>query len=131
VGSVAWTILQAAGGYVVGHDLKGASAVYGLFGLVLGLIAWILLATRITLYSVEINAVLKHHLWPRAMIQPPLTEADQRSLAMQTAESRRRSDQVVKTYFQSRPMLQDEYRMRGYKTDEAVSKTEYTEPAED
>ncbi|MGH9292463.1 MAG: YihY/virulence factor BrkB family protein [Acidimicrobiales bacterium] len=110
VGAVAWTILQAVGGYVVGHDLKGASAVYGTFGLVLGLIAWISLGVTITLYAAEMNAVVFHRLWPRGLIQPPLTEADQRSLAMQVTETRRRPEQVVSTWFRTRPMLQDEYR---------------------
>ncbi len=38
---VGWTILQAVGGFVVGHYLKNDSSVYGLFGIVLGLFAWI------------------------------------------------------------------------------------------
>ncbi|MGH9305111.1 MAG: YhjD/YihY/BrkB family envelope integrity protein, partial [Acidimicrobiales bacterium] len=37
IGGIAWTVLQALGGYVVGHNLRGASAVYGVFGLFLGL----------------------------------------------------------------------------------------------
>lgn len=109
-GGVAWTVLQAAGGYVVGHDLKGASALYGLFGLVLGLIAWIYLGTKITLYAAEINTVLHHHLWPRGIVHPPLTEADQRSLAFQVTENQQRPEQEVVTRFRGRPMTQDEYR---------------------
>jgi uncharacterized BrkB/YihY/UPF0761 family membrane protein len=110
VGGIAWTILQALGGYVVGHDLKGASALYGLFGLVLGLVAWIALGAQITLYAAETNTVLYHRLWPRGMVQPPLTEADQRSLAMQATENQRRPEQEVVTRFRGRPMNQDEYR---------------------
>jgi YihY family inner membrane protein len=63
-GGIAWTVLQALGGYIVGHTLKGASATYGTFGLVLGLIAWIGLAAKITLYAAEINTVVDRHCWP-------------------------------------------------------------------
>lgn len=120
VGGIAWTVLQAVGGYVVGHDLRGASAVYGVFGLFLGLIAWVALGAEITLYAAEINSVLFHHLWPRGMVQPPLTEADQRSLALQVTQNRRRPEQVVETHFTTRPMDQEEYRARGYELDESA-----------
>lgn len=118
VGGIGWTLLQALGGYVVGHDLKGASALYGLFGLVLGLVAWIALGVQVTLYSAEINTVLHHRLWPRGMVQPPLTEADQRSVALQATENRRRPEQRVVTSFDNRPMSQDEFRRAGYREDD-------------
>jgi YihY family inner membrane protein len=129
IGGVAWTILQAAGSYVVGHDLKGASALYGLFGLVLGLVAWIYLGAEITLYAAEINTVLHHRLWPRGMIQPPLTDADQRSLAVQVTQNQRRPEQEVITRFKGRPMTQDEYRERGYEGDDAAPGIERRAPA--
>lgn len=64
VGGIVWTILQAFGGYIVGHALKGASETYGTFGLVLGLVAWIAIGAKVTLYAAEINTVLDGHLWP-------------------------------------------------------------------
>jgi YihY family inner membrane protein len=129
IGGVVWTILQAAGGYVVGHDLKGASALYGLFGLVLGLVAWIFLGAEITLYAAEINTVLHHRLWPRGLVQPPLTDADQRSLAFQVTQNQRRPEQEVITRFKGRPMTQDEYRERGYEGDDAAPGIERRAPA--
>ncbi len=117
-GGIAWTILQAMGGYVVGHDLKGASALYGLFGLVLGLMAWIYLGAQVTLYSAEINPVLCYKLWPRGLVAPPLTEADQRSLALQVLERQQRPEQDISTRFRGKPMTQDEYRARGYELDD-------------
>lgn len=108
-GGIAWTILQAAGGYVVGHDLKGASAVYGLFGIVLGLVAWIYLGAEVTLYAAEINTVVHHRLWPRGLIRPPLTDADQRSLSLQVTQNQQRPEQEVTTRFKVEPMTQDEY----------------------
>jgi YihY family inner membrane protein len=113
IGGIAWTVLQAAGTYVVGHDLKGASALYGLFGLVLGLVAWIYLGAEVTIYAAEINTVLHHKLWPRGLIRPPLTEADQRSLSFQVTQNQQRPEQEVTTHFPDKPMTQDEYLDRG------------------
>ena len=128
VGGVAWTLLQALGGYVVGHDLKNASALYGAFGLFLGLIAWIFLGAEITVYAAEINTVLHRRLWPRGMVQPPLTLADQKSMALQATENQRRPEQIVATRFTSRPMRQDEYRENGFQVDESTSGIEVEEP---
>jgi len=124
IGGAAWTLLQAVGGYVIGHDLKGSSALYGTFGLVLGLIAWLYLAAEITLYAAELNAVLYHRLWPRALVQPPLTEADQRSLALQAMGNQRRSDQEIVTRFRDRPMDQAEYRAAGFELDQTSGDVE-------
>jgi YihY family inner membrane protein len=96
---VGWTILQALGGFVVGHYLKNETSVYGLFAIVLGLFAWIYLITELTVYAAELNVVLARHLWPRGLVQPPLTEADQRSLAAQALQNRRRPEQQVEVSF--------------------------------
>ena len=129
LGGAVWTVLQALGGYVVGHDLKGASATYGMFGLVLGLLAWIYLGAQVTLYAAELNNVIARRLWPRAMVQPPLTRADQESIALQATQSQRRPEQVVSTTIQGQPMTQDEYRRRGYHLDEATPGISRRSPA--
>ncbi len=45
-GGIAWTVLLAAGAYVVHHDLRTAS-VYGIFATVLVLLAWIYLGVQV------------------------------------------------------------------------------------
>lgn len=99
VAGIGWTIMQALGGYIVGHYLKNDSAVYGLFGIVLGLFAWIYLIVELTVYAAELNVVLARRLWPRAMVQPPLTEADRRSLSAQAVQNQRRPEQHVDVSF--------------------------------
>jgi YihY family inner membrane protein len=101
---VGWTILQAIGGFIVGHYLKNESAVYGLFAIVLGLFAWIYLITELTVYAAELNVVLARRLWPRGLVQPPLTEADRRSLAAQAVQNRRRPEQSVEVAFDGKPI---------------------------
>jgi YihY family inner membrane protein len=127
-GGVVWTVLQALGGYVVGHYLRDDNAVYGIFGTVLGLIAWLYLASELTLYAAELNCVVARRLWPRAMVQPPLTEADQRSIAMQAMEEQRRPEQEVVTKVRGRPMTEREYLAAGRQLDPDVVATELRAP---
>jgi membrane protein len=65
--AVVWQVLQFAGGYVVAHSLRNASALYGTFGLVLGLLAWFHLQAQLTLYAVEADVVRARKLWPRSL----------------------------------------------------------------
>ena len=71
-----WEALQTVGGYYVRNSLAHANATYGFFAIVIGLLSWLFVAAQLTLYAAEINVVRKHHLWPRSLTQPPLTEAD-------------------------------------------------------
>jgi membrane protein len=95
VAAVAWTILQAVGGYYVSHQLQGASETYGTFATVIGLLAWIYLGAQVTLLAAEINVVKKRRLWPRAIVQPPLTEADERALTHYAKQEERRPEEDV------------------------------------
>jgi len=98
VAGVCWTLLQLLGTYLVHHFLRSDS-VYGVFATVLGLIAWIYLGVRVVVYAAEVNVVLSRHLWPRSLVQPPLTEADRASLASQALQNQRRKDQHVEVTF--------------------------------
>jgi membrane protein len=90
-----WTILQSVGGYYVGHVFKKDSSSYGIFGLVIALLVWLHLGAQITLYSAELNVVLKHKLWPRSLMGPPDADADQKTLtAIAKVEERSEEQQV-------------------------------------
>jgi hypothetical protein len=97
-----WTALQVVGTWLVHHFLHSDS-LYGVFGTVLGLLAWIYLAIQVTMYCAEINVVLARRLWPRSIVQPPLTEADRASMALQALQNQRRPEQHVEVTFDDRP----------------------------
>jgi YihY family inner membrane protein len=97
IGGLAWSILQAVGTLLVGHTLRNASQLYGFFGSVLGLISWLFLTAQLTLYAAEVNVVRARRLWPRSIIQPPLTDADRRVLDAIANEQRRRAEQLLTT----------------------------------
>jgi hypothetical protein len=48
---------------------------------VLGLLALLYLAARITIYAVEASAVRAQHLWPRSLTNNELSEADRKQLS--------------------------------------------------
>lgn len=79
IGAIGWQFLQAVGGYYITHELRHSSALYGTFGLVLGLIAWLYIQARVTLYAVEVDVVRARKLWPRSLFPPPATEGDRKA----------------------------------------------------
>jgi YihY family inner membrane protein len=101
VGGICWTVLQVLGTWLVHHFLHSDS-VYGIFGVVLGLLAWIYVAVQLTVYAAEINVVLTRRLWPRSIVQPPLTEADRASMALQALQNQRRPEQHIEVTFDDR-----------------------------
>ena len=68
IAAVCWQALQLVGGYVVGHLLHRSSELYGTFGIVLGLLAWLYLEAEVTLYAAEVDVVLARRLWPRSIM---------------------------------------------------------------
>ena len=61
-----------AGRLVRGRQLSRASATYGTFALVIGLLSWLYLASTVTLLAAEVNVVRTRKLWPRSLAPPPL-----------------------------------------------------------
>jgi membrane protein len=102
IAATAWQALQVIGGYLVSHQLARYSALYGVFAIVLGLLAWLFLQAQITLYAVEINVVRANRLWPRSVIRPRLvpsdrlTEADVRAYRMYLQAEQRMPDLAVR-----------------------------------
>ena len=85
-----WQLLLAFGGLLIAHQLRHAQSVYGIFGVILGLLGWLHLQAQITLYAVEADVVRTRKLWPRTAVQPPLTHADRRAYTAYVQTQRRR-----------------------------------------
>jgi uncharacterized BrkB/YihY/UPF0761 family membrane protein len=84
VAAVTWQLLQFFGAVFVGNVVKGSGATYGVFALVLGLLAWIFLAAVGVVIGSEVNVVRAKRLYPRALLTPftdnvDLTAADRRA----------------------------------------------------
>jgi membrane protein len=76
ISAVAWQLLLTGAGVIASHLLRHAQAVAGLFGMVLGLLAWFGLQATVVVYAVEADVVRARRLWPRSLVPPPLTDAD-------------------------------------------------------
>lgn len=99
VSSVAWQILLSLAGIFINHVLKHSQAIAGFFGVVLGLLAWFGLQATAVVYAIEADVVRVHHLWPRSIVQPPLTQADKDYLVEVVAAEKRRPEQMITVEF--------------------------------
>jgi YihY family inner membrane protein len=99
VAALAWALLQWLGGWYVARQLSRASATYGTFALVIGLLSWLYLASTVTLFAAELNVVLTRRLWPRSLAPPPLGGADERALESLAKQEERLPSQRVEVSF--------------------------------
>ncbi|MGZ4176118.1 MAG: YihY/virulence factor BrkB family protein [Solirubrobacteraceae bacterium] len=99
VAGVTWTILQALGGYFIGHVLNKQSDAGKTFGLVIALLVWLHLGAQLMLYSAEINVVVTRRLWPRSLFGPPVAPADKRTLRALAKVEERSAEQQVDVEF--------------------------------
>ena len=100
---VLWTGLQALGGYIVGRRISGASDVYGVFAVVIGLLSWLYLGAQITVLAAELNVVLRKGLWPRSLIPPPHRPEDDRAMRLQAQEEEADPRERVSVEFRDGP----------------------------
>ena len=56
---------------MVSHQLHRANELYGTFGVVLGLVAWLYLQAEATLWAAEVDVVLAKRLWPVSVLPNP------------------------------------------------------------
>jgi uncharacterized BrkB/YihY/UPF0761 family membrane protein len=95
-GAVAFTALITVGTGLINHQLKNANETYGTFGTVIGIVTFLLLLAKLTLYAAELNPVLARRLYPRAL---PLggepTDADRQVLASLVRVEQRTDDQAI------------------------------------
>jgi len=99
-GAVAFTALITVGTGLVNHQLKNANETYGTFGTVIGIVLFLLLLAKLTLYAAELNPVLARRLYPRAL---PLggepTDADRQVLASLVHAQQRSEDETIRVGF--------------------------------
>jgi YihY family inner membrane protein len=98
-GAVGWSTLQTLGVYIVDRQLQRANLIYGVFAVVIVLLGWLYLSAQLLLYAAEINVVLARRLWPRSLLQPPLTGADRRVLTALAEAEQRRPEQSIDVSF--------------------------------
>jgi uncharacterized BrkB/YihY/UPF0761 family membrane protein len=96
-----FTALITVGSALVQHQLRHSSSTYGSFAAVIGVVAFLLLLAKLTVYAAELNPVLARGLWPRALVGSDPTEADRRVLRAEAHETRQRDDEQIDVRFES------------------------------
>ncbi|WP_083869866.1 YihY/virulence factor BrkB family protein [Modestobacter italicus] len=104
IAAVLWQLLQTFGVTYVSHVVSRASAVNGVFALVLGLLAFLYLASVVGVLCVEINVVRVDKLHPRALLTPftddvDLTAGDRRSYTGLAKAQRQKGFETVHVTF--------------------------------
>ena len=98
--AVFWQLLQHLGGYYIDHLLKRTGPLYGVFALVLGLLAWLYIGAQLTIFAAEINVVKARRLWPRSLFSDELLDADRRALTSSAEIEERHPEQDVQVDFE-------------------------------
>jgi uncharacterized BrkB/YihY/UPF0761 family membrane protein len=75
-----FTALITVGSGLVQHQLRHSSSTYGAFAAIIGVVLFLLLLAKLTMYAAELNPVLAERLWPRALVSSNPTELDKRAL---------------------------------------------------
>jgi len=103
ISAVALQILQLAASAFISHKLKGASTTYGkdVAGVIV-LLSWFYLQAQVVLFAAEVNVVRQYKLWPRAMTDPPATDADFRTYEAYAERERYQPQEDVDTDFSDR-----------------------------
>jgi len=80
VAAAGFTALITVGSSLVQHQLRHSSSTYGAFAAIIGVVLFLLLLAKLTMYAAELNPVLAEKLWPRALFSSNPTEIDKRAL---------------------------------------------------
>jgi uncharacterized BrkB/YihY/UPF0761 family membrane protein len=99
VGSVGFTLLITVAVGLIQHQLRHSTETYGQFGVVIGLVGFLFLLAKLSLYGAELNSVLARHLWPRSLVAEDPTPADDQVLREIAQQGRRRKDQRIRVTF--------------------------------
>ncbi len=102
--AIMWQGLQWAGGTFVARVVSTANEVNATFAFVLGLIAFIYIASIMVVLGVQLNVVNARKLYPRALLTPftdrvSLTAADRRAYAYYAKAQRHKGFQFVEVTF--------------------------------
>lgn len=105
--ALGWAALQTLGAIYVDRVVARASATYGFFAIVIGLLSWLYVGGQILLYAAEANVVRARRLWPRGLFDP-VTSADVKALRAAARVQERKEGERVEVTFEPKTGSHDE-----------------------
>jgi membrane protein len=96
--------MQRVGAAYVDAIVRNTSLTYGVFAVVLGLLAWIYICAVLMVMCIELNVVRERRLYPRALLTPftddvELTDADRRAYTAYANAQRTKGFQTIEVSF--------------------------------
>ena len=88
LGGLAMTTIIGLGSVLLGRFVTSSSAVYGVFGTVVGIFSVLFLVSNAVVFCFEISVVRAWQLWPRGVDINLLFPADERAYALLDADGR-------------------------------------------
>jgi membrane protein len=97
--------MQMVGTAYVDRVVQNTTLTYGVFAVVLGLLAWIYICAVQLVMCIELNVVRKRRLYPRALLSPfsdevELTDADRRAYTANASAQRTKGFQDIRVTFE-------------------------------
>jgi uncharacterized BrkB/YihY/UPF0761 family membrane protein len=80
VGGIGTFGLQQLGGFVARRYVENSSDTYGTVAVVIGLLVWLHLMSRVIVLAAETNAVAARRLYPRSLDASVVSDADRRAM---------------------------------------------------
>jgi hypothetical protein len=87
--------------------VSNTNLTYGVFAVVLGLMAWIYITAVLMVMCIQLNVVRERQLYPRALLTPftdnvDLTEADRRAYASYAGAQQNKGFETIEVSFEPR-----------------------------
>lgn len=95
LGGVVFTALITTGTGLIQNVVTDKSNTYGAFGTVIGIVAFLGILAKVSIYAAELNPVLQRRLYPRQFLVGEPTAADEQVLHDIAHQERQREDQRI------------------------------------
>jgi len=92
---ISFTLMTTLGAGLTEHELSHSSETYGAFAQVIGVVTFLFVVSKITIYACELNCVIDKKLFPRSLGKMSLTPADRLVYELLTKEQLFNKDQKI------------------------------------
>ena len=96
VAGTLFTAMTTVGAGLVEHELTHSSETYGAFAQVIGVVTFLLIVSKVTIYSSELNSVVGNKLFPRSIGKANPTYADRKTYELLIQEQKAIANQEIR-----------------------------------
>jgi len=104
VAGILFTLITTLGAGLIEHELSHSSETYGAFAQVIGVVTFLLIISKITIYACELNCVIGRKLFPRSLDKTLLTASDKAVYEFLAKEQLKYKDQKITVTYDKDPL---------------------------